>query len=139
MRYVDASVFLHAFLKPKRILTSQEIQIKEDAKKIVRRINLGERVLISVIHVGEIANVLEDYLPLQEALEIERAVCFRDSVEIETVDTLVLTQALGEAERWNIGLTDALAYVLMKTKMVNEIYSFDRDFDRLNDIKRITR
>ena len=37
MRFVDASVFVHAFLKPKRELKPHEIKIKESAKKIVRR------------------------------------------------------------------------------------------------------
>ena len=36
-----------------------------------------------------------------------------------------------------VGLSDAMAYVIMIDNNVREIYSFDRDFDRLN-VKRIT-
>ena len=36
-----------------------------------------------------------------------------------------------------VGLSDAIAYVIMIDNNVREIYSFDRDFDRLN-VKRIT-
>ena len=41
MRFVDASVFVYAFLKPRRELTPREAETKERAKNIVRRINEG--------------------------------------------------------------------------------------------------
>ena len=47
-RFMDASVFVHAYLKPKRPLKPQEVGVKEVAKRIVTRINGGERVLTSV-------------------------------------------------------------------------------------------
>ena len=71
MRFVDASVFVHAFLKPKRKLKDHEVKIKESAKKIVKRINNGEEVGITVVQIAEIANLLESYLPLKEALKVE--------------------------------------------------------------------
>lgn len=86
MIFVDASVFVHAYLKPRRALTAEEIQIKSDAKKIVNRLNEGEKVLTSIVHFSEIANLLEGNLPRKEALEIERALCFRDTIEIASVE-----------------------------------------------------
>ena len=139
MKFIDASVFVHAYLKPKRALTPLEIQIKQDAKKIVSRLNEGERALTSVVHIAEIANILEDYLPQEEAFEIEKALCFRDTIEIEPLERLDCSQALAEAEERHIGLTDAMAHVLMKRKGVTEIYSFDSDFDRISEIKRIRK
>jgi hypothetical protein len=41
LRFVDASVFVYAFLKPRRELTPREAETKERAKNIVRRINEG--------------------------------------------------------------------------------------------------
>lgn len=38
MRFVDVSVFVHAFVKPKRELKQHEIEIKESAKDIVESI-----------------------------------------------------------------------------------------------------
>ena len=37
----------------------------------------------------------------------------------------------------NVGLCDAIAYVIMMKNGVNEIYSFDSDFDKLN-VRRVT-
>jgi len=45
----DASVLVHAFIKPKRKLKPHEVEIKETAKKIVSRINEGEEVGITVV------------------------------------------------------------------------------------------
>lgn len=62
MRFVDASVFVYAFLKPRRELTPREVEVKERAKNIVRRINEGERSGITVAQLVEVANVLEKYM-----------------------------------------------------------------------------
>ena len=37
-----------------------------------------------------------------------------------------------------VGLSDALAYVAMKRNPLAEVYSFDRDFDKFGDIRRVT-
>ena len=109
------------------------MQIKEEAKKIVSRLNAGEKAITSVVHVAEIANILEDYLPQKEAAEIEKALCMRDTIEIERVDRSDCTKAISEADKWQVGLSDAIAYVLMKEKGIREIYSFDG----ISEIRRI--
>jgi len=139
MRFIDASVFVHAYLKPKRVLSVEEVHLKQDAKSIVSRLNQGEKVLTSAVHLAEIANVLEDYLPQAEAFEIEKALCLRQEIEIESVDRTTCAEALFVTEEGALGFTDAIAYVLMKRKGLGEIYSFDHDFDRVAGIKRIRK
>jgi predicted nucleic acid-binding protein len=137
VRFVDASVFVNAYLKPKRVLTPEEVQIKENAKMIVAKVNSGERVVISVVHLGEISNILEDYLPLDDALSIERALLFRENIEVAPVAIEDYVVSSDVAEKHRVGLNDALAYVLMKKNQIDESYSFDRDFDKFKDIKRL--
>ena len=36
-----------------------------------------------------------------------------------------------------MGLSDAIAYLVMKKNEIGEIYSFDKDFDKLEGIKRV--
>jgi uncharacterized protein len=139
LRFVDASVFVHAYLKPKRNLTAGEIQIKEAARRIVSRLNDGEEALSSSVHIAEIASIMEDYLPLKEAQEIENALCLRDTIEVDAVSRSDCMEALAEAEQNQLGFTDALAVVLMKRRGVSEIYSFDRDFDHISEIMRIRK
>ncbi|MCD6447962.1 MAG: type II toxin-antitoxin system VapC family toxin [Thermoplasmata archaeon] len=137
MRFVDASVFVHAFLKPKRKLKPHEIEIKESAKEIVRRINDGEEVGITVVQIVEIANLLESYLPLSEALKVEEFLLLAKNVNVFDVTKRDCLKALKISRERSAGLSDAIAYVVMMKIGVNEIYSFDSDFDKLN-VKRIT-
>ena len=53
VKFIDASVFVHAYLKPKRTLKPHEAAMKEAAKQIVTRVNGGEGVVISVVNLGE--------------------------------------------------------------------------------------
>jgi len=137
LRFVDASVFVHAFLKPKRKLKDHEVKIKESAKNIVKRINDGEEVGITVVQIAEIANLLESYLPLNEALKVEEFLLLAKNVKVFDVTKRDCLRALKVVREKEIGLSDAIAYVIMVDNNVKEIYSFDRDFDRLN-VKRIT-
>jgi hypothetical protein len=135
LRFVDASVFVHAFIKPRRELKPHEIEIKESAKKIVKRINEGEEVGITVVQVAEIANILESYLPLEDALKVEEFLLLAGNVKVYDVTKKDCMKALKIASDKNVGLSDAIAYVLMDEE-VEEIYSFDSDFDRLK-VKRV--
>ncbi len=135
--YVDANVFVYAFLKPKRKLQPHEVIIKEAAKKIVSRINEGEKVAISVVHFSEVCNILDDYLPFAEAILIEKGLLFRENILICEVSEEDYLKAISVTEDQQIGVNDALAYVLMKKEAIQTIYSFDKDFDTFTDINRI--
>ena len=80
--YVDANVFVYAFLKTKRQLQPKELEIKQAAKNIVARISKGEKVMTSVVHFSEVCNVLEDHLPYEEAILLEKGLLYRDNVSI---------------------------------------------------------
>ena len=136
--FIDANVFVYAFLKPKRKLQPHEEKIKDAAKKIITRINEGEETATSVVHFSEICNILEDHLPLEEAHMIEKGLLFLDNISIKQVSEEQYLKALAIAEDQLIGANDALAYVLMKETGLSRIYSFDKDFDNLKEIQRIT-
>jgi len=61
LRFIDASVFLYAFLKPKRRVSEDVLELKENAKRILSRIEEGEEVVTTVVHLSEIANILESH------------------------------------------------------------------------------
>jgi hypothetical protein len=137
LRFVDASVFVHAFIKPKRELKPHETKIKESAKKIVKRISDGEKVGITIVQVAEIANLLESYLPLSEAMKVEEFLLLAGNVKVFDVTKKDCLKALKVAKEREVGLSDAIAYVIMTNNSVGEIYSFDGDFDRLG-VERVT-
>ena len=135
MKFVDASVFIHAFIKPKRELKPHEVKIKQAAQKIVKRINEEEKIAISVANMTEIANLLEPYMSLDGALSIEEFLI--RSAKLVTVNKQQYLEALKIAKEKRVGLNDALTYVVMLKNKIYEIYSFDKDFDKLEGIKRL--
>jgi predicted nucleic acid-binding protein len=137
--YIDANVFVYAFLKTKRQLQPNELEIKQAAKNIVARISKGEKVITSVVHFSEVCNVLEDHLPPEEAVLLEKGLLYRENVSICEVTQEDYIKAVSIAEDNKVGINDALAYVLMKYQAVQFIYSFDKDLDAFTDIKRVTK
>ncbi len=138
-RFVDASVFVHAFLRPKRELRPHEREIKDHARAIVARISHGETVVTSTVHVIEVANILEDRLPLVDAQTVEKGLIERDTVDILPVEGAHLVEGLAVASEVGTGTSDGLAVTLMREVGLTEVYSFDRRFDRFEGIRRVSR
>jgi predicted nucleic acid-binding protein len=103
----------------------------------VSRINDGEPVVTSSVHLAEVANVLEDWRTQEDARAIEGGLLSRETIAILTVGRSNMVEALDLAGQAHAGLTDALAVILMRRNDLGEVYSFDHDFDRFADVKRI--
>jgi len=137
--YVDANVFVYAFLKTKRQLQQNELEIKQAAKNIVARISKGEKVITSVVHFSEVCNVLEDHFPSEEAILLEKGLLYRENISICEVAQEDYIKAVSIAEEHTMGVNDALAYVIMKERDIRTIYSFDKDLDAFTDILRVIK
>ncbi|MFW6117232.1 MAG: type II toxin-antitoxin system VapC family toxin [Thermoproteota archaeon] len=130
MRFIDSNVFIHAYINPRRKLQEHEKEIKEKAKAIVERVNKGEEVMTTTVHIGEIANLLEDFMPLQVSLEVTSSLLLKENIHTTQVSPRDCLSAIPLAEDYQVGVNDALAYLFMTQKGIQEIYSFDKDFDR---------
>ena len=139
MRFVDASVFLYAYLKPKKELPEKLKDMKERAKDIVKRIDEGEKVVTTIVHLSEIANIIETKSGLTKSIKIILSILNKPNIIIIDVTKSMYLEAARLAETRHIGVNDALAYITMRKIKIKEIYSFDTDFDKLGDIERITK
>lgn len=138
MRFIDANVFIHAFLDSKRSLQPHELKIKESAKKIVLRLEKGEPMATTVIHLSEVANIFESRMPPPDALEVLSSLLSTSNLTVYGASSEAYRSALRAAEVLGLGVNDGLAYILMMENKINELYSFDKDFDSLNEVKRVT-
>jgi predicted nucleic acid-binding protein len=86
---------------------------------------------------SKIYNILEDYLPISEALLIEKSLLFRENIQVCQVSKDDYLKAITVVEDQQAGINGALAYVLMKKEAIQTAYSFDKDFDIFADIHRI--
>ena len=137
MRFIDASVFVYAYLRPQKKLSPDLMRSKNNARKIVGRIISGEETVTSVVHISEIANILEARMPLQESLDLISGLFDLLNLQVLYPNRNLYQSAIQQARSSNIGANDALAGVLMSDLRIREIYSFDTDFDRIEGINRI--
>jgi len=138
MRFVDSNVFVHAFLKPRRRLEAHEAEIREGAKCILVGLEEGEEAATTVIHVSEVANILESRVSREESREMLEAMLSLRSLSVIGVTGETYGMAVWASRLLDVGVNDALAYNAMKERGIDEIYSFDRHFDRLEGVKRLT-
>ena len=90
-----------------------------------------------MVQLAEIANILESYLPIDRAMEVEEFLLLARNVKVYDVTKKDCLSALKIVKNGHSGLSDAIACVVMKKKEIKEIYSFDRDFDNLDGIRRV--
>jgi len=74
MRFVNANVFIYTVLSPKTSISEQIKKKKEAVRQIFLRINNGEIVTTSTVHLNEVANVLEDIARIGFAVDFISAV-----------------------------------------------------------------
>lgn len=56
VKFIDSNVSIYAILKPKRTVDEKILKMKEKAKDIDRG---EEKVMTTVVHLSEVANVIE--------------------------------------------------------------------------------
>jgi hypothetical protein len=112
------------------------VEIKESAKKILEAIRT-ELVATSTVHVSEIANILEARMGQEKASRAILSIINIQGLSILSVSEEHVKSASVLSQIINLGFNDTIAYLLMQENKINQIYSFDRDFDKVTEIDRV--
>jgi len=136
MRFIDSNVFLYAMIRPKENTSEKILSRKEKAKKILLRAENGEEVVTTLIHLSEIANILEAKVNLTTAVRFLENLLLAENVKILPVSVEDYLKAVLVSKEKGISVNDALAYLKMKELNIREIYTFDKHFQNL-DVKVI--
>lgn len=138
MRFLDANIFIYAFYKPKGRLTEKQKFMKEKAKEIVRKLIEGkEKFITTVVHVSEVANILEKALSIEALNSILTTLYSLENLKIVGITEEEYLIAIELMKKYKIGVNDCLAIYIMKKEGIKEIYSFDKDFDKIEEIRRL--
>jgi len=106
----------------------------EKSKDIFANIN-NEELAISYMVIAEVLTVLRKLKTNNKLTKKAYNSMINDMIIID--DTIYYEEAFKASLTNNIGFFDNLYYILMKDLKINEIISFDNDFDIFNDINRI--
>jgi predicted nucleic acid-binding protein len=134
MRFIDANVFLYAVVKPKKEVKKEILERKKRSKQILLRIENGEEVITTVVHISEVANILEAKVNLSTALNFVESLILAGNIKVLPVLYEDYLKALLIAREKKVSVNDALAYLKMKETGIEEIYTFDNHFRNL-DVK----
>ncbi len=138
VRFLDANVFIYAFYKPRRRkLDPTAIAMKLLAKEIIRRISRGyEKVVTSIIHVSEVCNIVKQSLSVGEVAGLASSIITTKQIEVLDVTVELYRNAIAVGINYGLEPNDALAVLLMKQLGMKEIYTFDKDFDKVEWLTR---
>ena len=130
MRFVDASVFLYTLIgSPKRDY--------ETSKAILKRVEDGEKAMTSLAVIQEVVDWLEYNGRKKEAGVFLTAVNSYAKMKKVSNRWRDFPRASAEAEKEGVDFVDALTLAVMRREKVAEVYSNDKDFDRIAGIKRV--
>jgi len=138
MKFLDANVFIYAYYKPKKQLSEKEQQMKTHSKRIISDVSSGkEDVITTVVHVSEVANILKHGLTPEQLTTIIQGLFMLENVRILGVSAESYFAATELGEELKLEVNDALAVDVMRQNDVEEIYTFDERFEKIDGIKRL--
>ena len=130
MRFVDSNVFIYVLVKSPK-------DDYEIAKRILQRIEEGEEAITSTAVIQEIVDWLEYNNRRREVETLLTAINSYITMKKAEISWNDMMEAIGDMNRYDLDLVDALTLQTMKKNNVKEIYTNDRDFDQVKGIKRI--
>jgi len=129
-KFIDTNVFL-------RYLAKDDRAKYERCREMFRKVLEGEiAVSTSGMVIAELIWTLLSYYKVPKAEVIEKVSVIVGTENLFIPDKDVLADALVLYARKNIDFIDAYNAVLMRYHGLREIYSYDEDFETIEDIER---
>lgn len=129
-KFIDTNIFL-------RYLTRDDPSRYERCRELFRKAIEGKiELATSGIVIAELMWTLLSYYKVSKADVIEKISIIVSTENLYIPDKDIIADALVLYGRKNIDYIDAYNSVFMKSHGLNEIYSYDEDFDVVEGIKR---
>ena len=130
-RFIDTNVFL-------RFLTADLPEQAEACAELIHRLRDGREVAhVSPLAVAESIWTLERFYGLSKEEVVGKVVPLLKLRGVRVVGKALFLSALPLYVQRNVSFADAYMAVQMQQTGSEEIYSYDRDFDRLPPVRRV--
>ena len=131
MIFIDTNIFLRYFER-------EDEQAYRKTEKLFTEIVNGNITGISTsLVIAEVIWVLEKFYNWDKEEICNNIELILKTPNIRFKERAILLEAINIYRERNISFIDAYDYSYMKANNVTKIYSFDKDFDKLLDIKRL--
>jgi len=130
-KFIDTNIFL-------RYLTKDDPSTYDKCREIFKKGIDGKIALAtSGMVIAELIWTLLSYYRVPKANAIEKVSIIVTTESLHIPEKDIIAEALVLYSRKNVDYIDAYNAVFMKYHGVDEIYSYDRDFDAIEGIKRV--
>ena len=130
-RFIDTNIFL-------RYLTKDDPSKYDNCREIFKKAIEGKMALVtSGMVIAELIWTLLSYYKVAKADIVAKVTIIVSTENLFIPDKNIIADALVLYSRKNIDYIDAYNAVFMKYHGLDEIYSYDRDFDAIESIKRM--
>jgi len=128
--FVDTNIFL-------RYLTKDDPSKYEKCREMFKKAMKGEiAITTSGMVIAELVWTLLSYYKVPKAEVIEKVSVIVGTKNLSIPDKNIVADALVLYGRNNIDFIDAYNAIFMRYHGLREIYSYDEDFDLMEDIQR---
>ncbi len=128
--FVDTNIFL-------RYLTKDDPSKYEKCKEMFKKAMKGEiAITTSGMVIAELVWTLLSYYKVPKAEVVEKVTVIVGTKNLSIPDKHVVADALVLYARKNIDFIDAYNSIFMRYHGLREIYSYDEDFELMEDIQR---
>jgi len=129
-KFIDTNIFL-------RFLTKDDPSKYDKCKELFKRAMEGKiNLTTSSLVIAELIGTLLSYYKVSKADVIEKVSIIVGTETIHIPEKDIIADALILYSRENIDYIDSYNAVFMKQNGLNEILSYDSDFDVIDGIKR---
>jgi len=131
MIFLDTNIFLRYFLKENELVFRR-------LEKLFSEIILGNIIgVANAMIIAEVVWVLSRSYKWNKEKICDNIEFILITPNIRFKDKAILVNAVNVYKEKNISFIDAYNYSFIRANGITEIYSFDRDFDELQDVKRL--
>lgn len=129
--FVDTNVFL-------RFLTADEPKKFQACKKLfTQAVEGGISLITPKMVIAELIWTLLSYYKVSKTEVVEKIIAILNTPNLYIPNKDLISETFLVFERKDVDYIDAYNAVFMRYQKVEEIYSYDRDFDVIEGIKRI--
>jgi predicted nucleic-acid-binding protein len=129
--FIDTNIFL-------RYLTKDDPVQFPRCRNLFKKAQNGEVHLVtSTLVIAELIWTLASYYRVPKEQIIEKVSIIIGSEAVQIPDRDLIAEALLLYGRKNVDYIDAYNSVLMRQLGLKEIYSYDKDFDKLETVQRL--
>lgn len=132
-QFVDTNIFLRYLTKDDPEKAPACFELFKQAQQDKVRLITSESVVAEIVYMLSSKNVY--HLPRQEIKNRLLPLLSLQSLKLEHRDTIL--RALDLYENYKVDFEDCLSVAHMERQELEEIYSYDRDFDQVKTVQRI--